>query len=513
MKNKIQKFVISFKSWSLRRKIFVVGIFVIFILIIVKSLTTTDTKNYVEDKVKKVDLSQSVLASGLVVSNTNLSLSFNKSGIIKSIKVSVGDTVKPNMILANLDQGVELASLTQARGALLSAKARYKKILEGATSEEVTLAEVALTNAKRDLINTIADQDLAVSNAYKAFLNSTPEATPLSSNSDYTAPIISGSYNLGKEGDIHVTIYYTGSGATFSVSGIASGSGQVTNTTTQPLGDSGLYIKFPSTMNGAVTDWIISIPNKKASNYLTNYNAYQTALKNRDSVVASAQALVDQRTAELSIKKASARPSDIDLAEADILSAEGALQSAQANFENTVLRAPALGTITQVNNKVGELVQTQKEVIALEDVKNLYVEAKINESNIGSVVLGQKVSLTFDGIPNTIFNGSVVHVDPSATTEDGIANYKIKVSINDKTDLIRPGMNANLNINVFTDTAVLVLPKTAILEKDGKKFVHVVTNEKRKKYKDVEVTTGKIGDGNLIEVYGLNEGDEIFIIN
>jgi len=280
-----------------------------------------------------------------------------------------------------------------------------------------------------------------------------------------------------------------------------------TNLSPQPIGNSGLYITFPETIDTNL-EWVINIPNKKASDYLTNYNTYQAALSHRTSTI-------QQLTTELELKKVRAGGSDLDLARADILSAEGQLQGAQAKFEDTVIRAPADGTITSIDVKLGELSEVQKPVIILQDVSNLYIEAKINESSIANVKLGQKVSMTFDAFGGEqIFTGSIVHIDPSATTEDGIVNYKIKSSIDNLDKGIRTGMNADIDIITAEKGKTLVIPKAAIFMKDGASFVNVITDLKRKKYKEVEVKTGLLGDGNLIEITGgISDGDDIAIVS
>ncbi len=444
------------------------------------------------------DLTLSIQATGQVTSNTDLSLSFNKSGVIKSIRTEVGDTVSAGQILASLSQSSELAGLTQARGALAAAEARLKRTMEGATGEEVTLAQVNLDQAK-------LTQAILVKNAYHTLLNSIPEAVPEGGLSDYTAPTISGSYTGETEGTIKINIYATGSSSSFSVSGLTTGSGVVTTTTTQPLGNSGLYIKFPSTISNIVSNWVVTIPNKKASNYLTNYNAYQSALQ-------ESQSTIDKLSAELALKKAQARPSDVELGQADVLSAEGGLQAAQALYEDTIIRAPASGTVTKVAIKYGELADIKKPSIIIQDITHLYIESDINESNIAQVKVGQSIDLTFDALgKNKKFTGQVVHVDPSSVTTEGIVNYKIKVSINEKDVQIRPGMNAEIVITVDTKPNVIAVPKAAVTTVEGKSYVNLITDEKSKKYIKHEVTTsGFVGDGNLMEItHGLSASQKI----
>ncbi|MDE2030793.1 MAG: efflux RND transporter periplasmic adaptor subunit [Patescibacteria group bacterium] len=459
-----------------------------------------NSKNIVSDFVKYANLSQTVLATGQVTSDTDLNLSFNSSGIVRTLNVSVGDKVYAGQVLATIDQGAQLAALTQARGALAAAQARLQKTLDGASNEDIRLAQVNLDQTK-------LTQDILVKNAYKNLLNSTPQAVPEGGVSDYTAPTISGTYNGDQEGTIKVNVYATGSGSSFSVSGLASGSGVVTTTTPQPLGNSGLYIKFPSLTNNNVSSWVIILPNKQAPDYLVNKNAYETALS-------QAQLSISQLQATLDLKKAQARQPDIDLAKADIVTAEGQVQAAQAKYDDTIIRAPVSGTITSVDIKLGELATALNEAIVLQDVSNMYLETNINEANIASVKVGMPVDVNFDAFgTDKNFKGTVVKIDPSSTLISGVVNYKLDASI-EKIPGLKPGMTANMTIKVQSKDHVLVVPSRAILtDKNNKETVRLITNTKTKAYKEVPVTTGLVGDGGMVEVTsGLSDGEEIVVL-
>lgn len=461
------------------------------------------------------ELVQSVRATGQVTSKTDLNLSFGKQGIVNSLKVEVGDKVYTGQVLASLDAGSDYAEVTKARGTLASAEAKLQKVLDGASNEEIKLAEVALNNAKSDYENTKNTQATLVANAYNKLLNSSPEAVPEQfSGSSVTAPTISGTYNKQEEGDINIKVYTTGSGLAFSLSGLVSGVGYVNTTTPQALGDSGLYILFSSNINLSGTNWIVSIPNKKASDYLTNENSYYSALKTKEATLSSGLSLIAQREAELELKKASARSADVALAEADVLSARGGLEKAQAMYEDNIIRAPGNGTITKVDVKYGELAEANNPAIVLQDVENLYIEALINESNIASIKTGQIVEVTFDALTEDKFTGVVSHIDPSSQTEDGVVNYKIKVSINEKNAYIRPGMNAEISVIALKKENVVSVPKASVVERDGKAFVNVITNEDKKQYKEVEVVLGAKGDGSMVEVLsGVKKEDKIALIS
>lgn len=484
-----------------RKKIVWIPLLVVFIIGMYFLLSSNgNAKNTVTDFAKKSNLKQTVLATGQVVSSTDLDLSFNSSGIVKSIKVKVGDVVKEGQVLATIDQSSELANLTSARGALAAAKARYQKILEGATNEEIALSQIVLDQTK-------LTQETLIKNAYENLLNSTPEAVPENGSNDYEAPIISGTYALGKEGKINLHLYYSSGGVSFTASGLVNGSGIVNTIIPQPIGNSGLYIKFDSSSVIDVYDWVIEIPNKKASDYLSNYNAYQATL-------AQAKSAIDQRTAELALKKATARQSDIDLAKADIISTEGQVEQATSIYNNTLITAPLAGTITRIDIKQGELASALKEVIVLQDVSNIYLEANVNEANIANMEVGMPVDVTYDAFgSDKIFKGTITKIDPSSTLISGVVNYKITANV-EKIENLRPGMTANMTIKVKEKNNIISVPSRAVLvDTDNNKTVRLVTNTKNKKFKEVAVTTGLEGDGGMVEILsGLNEGDEFVIL-
>ncbi len=450
-------------------------------------------------KVQRDDLRQTILATGQIISQVDLDLSFNSNGIVRDILVKVGDKVKKGQVLARLDSGQSGASLTSARGGLASAQAQLRKILEGASNEEVNLAQVTLDQTKKT-------QDNLVASAYQNMLNSTLEAVPENGTNDYVAPTISGSYT-GKEGAIKINTYYSTNGISFSASGLVTGSAAGNLITSQSIGNSGLFIKFPSLTS--VNDWVINIPNKKASNYLSNYNAYQQALAQRDLAVGQAQAQLD-------IKKAQARHSDVQLAEAAVTVALGQYQQALSKYQDTILVTPSDGTITSIDIKLGELSEIQKKIMTLQDVSNLYVQAKINESNIANLKNGQEASFNLDAFgPDQSFKGIVAQIDPSSDNDSGIVNYKIEISIDEKDNPnLRSGMNANISILTNKKNQVIVVPKASLVEKDGKFYANLITNSKKKKYIEKEIKIGLVGDGNMVEITdGLSIDDEIALIS
>ena len=498
------------KFWTKKKIIWTVVIVVVLVPVLYAIFRPkNNAANIQSEAVKKQDIKATVLATGQVVSSTDLDLSFKGSGIVQKINVSEGQKVSAGDVLATLDQKDTYASLLSAQGALAQAQANYNKVLAGASSQDIEVTQVALDNAKSTLETTKQQQQVLVNNAYNALLNSGLSAIPDPGNVGSVTATISGAYTGTDQGDYKVLIYSTGNGLRFSVSGLENGDGAV-GITPVPMGTRGLYIQFSSTSVPSNNSWTISIPNTQASTYVTNYNAYQSALQTQTAGVQAAQNAVATAQANLDLKKAQAQPADIDAAQAQILSAQGQVQAASAALENTVVRAPAAGTITSVDIKVGEQASPLKEVMILQDVGNLHVEANISEANIAQLQPGQTVDLTFDALgPDRHFNGKIQTVNPASTVVSGVVNYKVVASM-DNIPEVKPGMTANMTVLVAQKDNVLTTQQRAVISRDGKQYVRVIDDSKKKTYHEVEVQTGLQADGGLVEITsGLSEGQEV----
>lgn len=308
------------------------------------------------------------VAAGTIASGTdgvrNLTLGFVAGGRIKTVSVKVGDIVKSGQVLATLDAGNAAGAVTQARAAYQSAQANYQKIISGATGPTIDIAKAAVNTAQVNLDQVTKQHKTLVANAYSNLLNSTITAQS-NASSTLTPPSISGTYSKGVEGTLTLNVNQ-GDNGYLTFSGIATGSVVLNQTVPEPLGDTGLYVLFPSTIAPYIgTTWTITLPNTKASNYLANYNAYQSALTTQAQATAQAQAVLEQANASLASTVSAARPEDVAAGRAQVDSAYGALQIAQAAYANTVITAPGNGTVTAVSIAPGQIAAPNAPAIEL----------------------------------------------------------------------------------------------------------------------------------------------------
>ena len=100
-------------------------------------------------------------------------------------------------------------------------------------------------------------------------------------------------------------------------------------------------------------------------------------------------------------------------------------------------------------------------------------------------------------------------VNPASTIVSGVVNYKVTGSL-EKIPGVKPGMTDNMTIMVAEKKGVLAIPSSAVVNKNGGRFVNIIDDPKKKTYHEVSVTTGLEADGGLTEITsGLSAGQEI----
>lgn len=476
--------------------------------------------------IKKQDVQKTILTTGQVVSSTDLSLSFQTSGFVRRINVKEGDSVRAGQVLAVLDQGNALAQLESAKGALAQAQANYEKIKAAATLQDIAVAEatvsaaeVSLDNARQNLRNSL---NTAYTNSNTSVLSYT---NILFSNPGSNTP------QFGVVGTIQTNtqLVTTVNNSRVNINTILPEwqmkiASMNDSNMEQTVNDSLQYINVISNYLDNIISLLTTYTQLTTGGSQTTLTTYQTGVATAKSTVdgagtsittyrqavKSAESTLLSAKASLALKKAPARPEDVSIAEAQVLSAQGQVSLAQTNLNNTVITAPTSGTITKIDIKLGELATASKEVMKLLNVNDLYTEAQVSEADIAYVAVGQSIDNTFDALgPDKHFESKVLTVNPASTVVSGVVNYKVTGSL-ENIPGIKPGMTANMTILVTEKKDVLVVPSSAIINRDGKKFVRLVNDTKAKTFTEVEVQTDLEADGGLVEIVsGLSADQEV----
>jgi len=192
----------------------------------------------------------------------------------------------------------------------------------------------------------------------------------------------------------------------------------------------------------------------------------------RDSNFAS-QAMYDAAEARL------------DRVKAGIAVAQAALQSAEVAQENTVIRAPFDGTVLTKNADVGEVVAplagsafSKSAVVTIADLRSLQVEADVAEANLETISADQPCEIVLDAYPDVRYPGFVAKIVPTA--DRAKATVQVKVAFRSYDARVLPEMSAKVHFlprpsrGAVDTMRVLVVPGTAVVERNGRSVVFVV---------------------------------------
>jgi HlyD family secretion protein len=231
------------------------------------------------------------------------------------------------------------------------------------------------------------------------------------------------------------------------------------------------------------------------------------ALADRDTKAG----LVEAAKQASSMTEVGPRTEEIRAAQASVQQMKAALDYANTQLAATEIKAPVSGTVLERIVERGEMVSpsafggsgARTSVVDLADLTDLQIELDISQSDFSRLKMEQRAEIVPDAFPNLRYNGFIAEIAPEANRAK--STVQIKVKVDNPNEQLRPEMNARVNFlsdkPAQTQTqaiARVLVPKLAVVKKDGASFVFVVKNNK------VEQRTIRIGD---------EQGDAYFVLD
>ncbi len=227
--------------------------------------------------------------------------------------------------------------------------------------------------------------------------------------------------------------------------------------------------------------------------------------------IATFETSVQIDEASLALKKAPARKTDLDSARARVRQAQADLARASAQFQDAVITAPVDGVITKVHIKQGQLRPSSEPSITMLGISPLRVEMFVSEVDIPKVMLSASGTIILDAYRTEIFPLQVNEIDPAATEKDGVPKYRIKLDFKNPIDGLKVGMTGDASIITGERKNVILVPARSINEKaDGSSVIRILKEDQSIEERVVE--TGMDGDGGLIEVKGVEAGENVIVL-
>ena len=199
---------------------------------------------------------------------------------------------------------------------------------------------------------------------------------------------------------------------------------------------------------------------------------------------------------------------------------EHALADAQEQLKEYVIHAPFGGDIAALPVKIDDSLSPSN-VAATLITRQRIAELSLSEVDVAHVKRTQKVTLSFDAIPDMTISGTVSDIDVVGTVSQGVVTYVVKVSFDTQDERVKPGMSASGTIITDVKQDILTVPNAAVKTRGDAWYVSMPTESISGEgaalndavltapVREVSVIVGSANDILTEIVSGLNEGDII----
>ena len=256
-------------------------------------------------------------------------------------------------------------------------------------------------------------------------------------------------------------------------------------------------------------------------------NTYERNLQMSKEGVVSQQSLDDAQqkylaaanTRDKAVSQISVDNSKLRQAEAQVAQAQASLKQLEEQLGYTTITSPMDGIILSRDVEIGDAVSsilvlgsTATLVMTVGDTAQVYVQGKVDESDIGKVYLGQAARIKVESFKDKTFQGKATKIAPLGVEKDNVTTFEVRVSIDNPGGELKANMTANAEILLEEHKNVLTVPEQAVLyDKDRNASVEVPDPKQKNGRRKIDIKAG-ISNGTKTEVLaGLKSGDTVIL--
>lgn len=428
---------------------------------------------------RRGDLVVSASGAGSVITASEISLGFEESGTLIELLISVGERVQAGQVLARLETGKSEADIAlgvaQAQIDYLDAQQALDDIFASADMDaaEALLAVENAQQALDDLFNVdlqqaealqdIAEAEDALADAQRDYNNVRLTASQSDIDAAY-AKMVLALDKLKDQQDLFKEV------ANKPDDNLEKANRQLKLNQAQAAYDDAVRYYNALTSTGSDLDKSLTEAALQAARArLAEAQRAWERIKDGPTPgeIALAKAQLNAAQAEWEILKEGVDPEEVALAEARLADVQANLELALAEEAILELVAPSNGTILSIDAVVGEDIGTGS-IITLADLSNPVLEIYLDESDLNRVGIGYEIEVIFDALPDDIYTGSVIQIDPSLQSVANVQAVRVLARLNPESfskPLDLPvGLNASVEVIGGRITDAVLVPVEALRE-------------------------------------------------
>lgn len=242
-------------------------------------------------------------------------------------------------------------------------------------------------------------------------------------------------------------------------------------------------------------------------------------LNQAQAQLSQSQAQLNQAKQQLEQRQNGARPEEIRQAEAQLANAIAQLRQVENRIDDTYIRAPFSGVITQRYATVGAFVTPTTQATAggtgaastsiFALANGLEVQARVPEVDIGQIKQGQDVEIKVDAYPEETFKGRVRLVAPEAVTDRDVTSFSVRIDIVTGREKLRSKMNTDVSFLGKSIPNTLVIPTVALSTRRGQTGVWIPGDKDKPRFQPVTIGLSFGNETQILD--GIKPGDRVFL--
>ncbi len=157
------------------------------------------------------------------------------------------------------------------------------------------------------------------------------------------------------------------------------------------------------------------------------------------------------------------------VAKGKVIQATTTLDRAKDRLKDATVRAPIDGVILQKYVEKGQIISSGVSnvsggtpIVDLAAMQTVYIEAGIDEIDIGKIEVGQSANVVADAYPDLIFEGKVIRILPEAKVEQNVTLFDVIIEVENTAGKLKSGMNTHIKITTTHKTDILLAPIVAL---------------------------------------------------
>ncbi|MEN6565864.1 MAG: efflux RND transporter periplasmic adaptor subunit [Veillonellales bacterium] len=265
-------------------------------------------------------------------------------------------------------------------------------------------------------------------------------------------------------------------------------------------------VAFNANYNKAKADY-----DRAAATYQRYKTLYEVGGIAKDTLDIDEQQMLDAKaTLDALVNQMNSNyvPATVESAQAVAEKARHGIAAAEKQRDDLILRAPFSGMIGYRQAEVGAIVSAGQKLLTIVDNSEIHVDCQVSEQDLPALSIGMDVNVQIETLGRQ-FPGKIIYISPASDSSNLV--FSLRIDLTEPDTAVRSGMFTRTILNTVLRSDVLVVPKTAILEKNGKSYVFVINEQNVAEERTVQI--GARGDQNVEILAGLTEGEKIALNN